>query len=669
MGLNNWDVLMRHLREMAPGAFYDVVDAETEKNYRDRKDSKKYDTWNFVRQLPDGVEFPGVVVDLSSYVMQLISHADTGADVKRRVKTLVFGFIENHGCDQLVFCIDNKRYAPIAKHTEHDRRKAASRCEPYSDKVFCAGLDMEIDLADYDFGDEMPMPSQAERMMRTPLLMKRFYQYLATMLINEIDFGYPLQVVLCGFERESPADGQPAGERPASVWTPYTAMRRYRPDAVAAIDFVDMLAGEPVKIGEGECKAVHWMWTLFAEQPWLNSVCVRCNDTDAVVALLLNVTRVLSLGPLQQRPMPAPPQCNGKPRRRTREVWLEYSTPAVRHPRYINVTDLWRGVQAWAKKERPQDYVLHSPEALLVVAALMGGNDQKRLRAVQDVVLRALLLRPGLHAAPQVGHVDVPRVPDGRRAVLEPDLASAPPRLAVALRRRRHGPLLQRAQRQNARHVEQQRDHGVGVVAAHADRVQPRLLGEQRPHPVHRLALALADFDRFAGQHVHKVDRRDRVGPVPAHRRVRRPDAGRPFASGLAIRRAFAFEAAQHDLQRVAEVYFVDQHGRQVLVEALHQQRRAHHALCLARHWHFVAKVVIGEVDLHVEARAEHLVAVRLAARRRFAPVVLGVLGNGGVALVVDAEHKLVAAVVLNEPKHQGLDSPLDVGAGVGVRD
>ena len=375
MGLTGRDDLLYRLRGLAKRAFYDVMDSQTEEALCKSRSTKKASQMNIVRALPGDVQFEAEAIDLSSWVIPLAHRAETGAEVKRRLNKLVNELMEERGTQRVVFCIDNSDYVPVCKQMESSRRARASREEPYTDGVSYVGVDAPVPIEAADFGDDLPMPDSAIRLKRTPVLMRRFQQYVGNLLITDLQVRYPVHVVVCGVlyeEEEETTDANGAAARKV-VWRAQTRSRQYTGGESPVTLPSGITTHRAVRVGEGEGKCVYWMLRMFREIPDLGSVCVRCNDTDAITALLLNVHRVLSLPALKPRAAPAP-QANGPHRRRTREIWLDYSSPQS-HERYINITDLWRALQSWSAKELPQPFHQHSPEAAVLVATMMGGCD------------------------------------------------------------------------------------------------------------------------------------------------------------------------------------------------------------------------------------------------------------------------------------------------------
>src|SRR6056297_3165157 len=360
MGVKGHDALLEHFRRLARSAFHEMMDAAAEEHFRKKK-GKKQELYNITRRLSPRVQFAACAIDMSSIAIQLASHAANGAEVKRRLRRIVNELINDYGAQYIAFCFDNG--APQAKQIEGERRAASSKSEPYRASVSVEGGGEPYPLEDYEFGDEIEMPDDPVRLKRTPVLLRRFNQFLATTAQEDLQISVPLAVVVCGAQFEVP------GDKGATVWRARTLSSRYTTSGEVCVDE----PSRPIRVGEGEGKCVYWMLRWFRRMGHLGSVYVRSNDTDSFTTLLLNAQRVLSLPPLTDPPAPAAPQAR-KHSRSTREIWLEWTAPST-HRRFVNITDLFRAIHAWSARSVPAPMHQHFPEAAFLCAALLGGCD------------------------------------------------------------------------------------------------------------------------------------------------------------------------------------------------------------------------------------------------------------------------------------------------------
>ena len=360
MGINGHDALLERFRQFAPSVFHELMDAGAEEQFRKKK-GKKQELYNISRKLHSRVQFTACAIDMSSIAIQLASHAANGAEVKRRLRRIVNELINDYGAQYVAFCFDNG--APQAKQIEGERRAASSKSEPYREHVSVNGGGEPYPLDDYEFDDDIEMPDDPVRLKRTPVLLRRFNQFLATAAQTDLQLSVPLCTVACGAQFEV------AGDNGTTTWRAHTLSSKYTTSGEVHADD----PSRPIRVGEGEGKCVYWMLRWFRRMGHLGSFYVRSNDTDSFTTLLLNVQRVLSLPPLSEAPAPAPPQARPHSRS-TREIWLEWTAPST-HRRFVNITDLFRAIHAWSARGVPAPMHQHFPEAAFLCAALLGGCD------------------------------------------------------------------------------------------------------------------------------------------------------------------------------------------------------------------------------------------------------------------------------------------------------
>ena len=381
MGLNGADKLIERLRSIGAKAFLDVVPEANQAAFI-KKQGKNATLYNLVRRLPRPFGCQGVVVDLSSLVIQLAHCAETGSVVAVRLSKMLNELGETYGAQRVVLCLDNSDYIPVCKQIERDRRAQSSSEGPYVNTV-ALSTGVEVSVEEYAFDLDLPMPASASRMRKTGLLSLRFNQFLCRLVQSEILLDHDMQVIVCGAkfetvdtaavaaaeeaESESGETSGPPG-LPPTKWINETISRFFRKNTIPVLVHLNVRRYRPLRIGEGEGKCIHWALSMFRDAPDTSSVLVRCNDSDALIALLMNVPRVLSLPPLSV----VEPGCSS--RRRTREVWLDFSAPTS-HKRLVNVTDLWRCVNAWTLRSVPAPLHQHYPIEALVAVAIMGGCD------------------------------------------------------------------------------------------------------------------------------------------------------------------------------------------------------------------------------------------------------------------------------------------------------
>lgn len=257
MGLKNGTQVLKFLRTAAPGAWKLRVDPT--------------------------VGFTVFVVDFYSLLFSFMNGLSTVAALRQR---LTYMLQQHRACalpDEKrpiysIFTLEEHARAPPNKEIERDRRDESSTKEPYSEFVELAATSalvtatpQTIALADYQFGDNVALPSDFGRIRCTPVLMRRFVSFLSRVLKEEAEKlmrSDPLHyVVVDGFREETP-----------SVPSTHTQWTSHRGTLEPSL-----------MIGEGEFKATHWATQAFDND---QNVVVHVNDGDIIALLALFSMRV-----------------------------------------------------------------------------------------------------------------------------------------------------------------------------------------------------------------------------------------------------------------------------------------------------------------------------------------------------------------------------------------
>lgn len=373
MGISAATQLEAFLRKIAPGAYVDVV-APSEKDAFLKKKAKNAELFNVVSR--QNISARAVALDLMSHIMTLMAYAKSTLDVTTRLEKIITGCFHNHGARIVVVCIDDRDLVPRAKEIERARRSSSKREPPYEHLVNLAdGTVCRLD--EFDFAYDCPMPDNYQRMMRTPILMSKFLRFLAHFLYQTLCPYADLHVVICGAE---------VFDENAKEWSHKTLHAKH----YASKETI-RYERDRVLVGEGEGKCVYWVLKMLREIPNLSSVLVKCNDSDALVSLLLNVPRMADT---------------------SASLWLDFTAPAS-HTRYVDVCLLWRSIHEWTRDVLPPGRFQHAPIECLLFAAICGGCDytQKLPGTGPNSFLSMYLSDPGMLASSVKGSVGAISLP------------------------------------------------------------------------------------------------------------------------------------------------------------------------------------------------------------------------------------------------------------------
>ncbi len=352
MGLSGGSTVYEHFRHLAPGAFVFVAGSAEE--LRKLEADKSMRGCVLARDtLPDVLRFDALFADYSSMLMSTIAYAQTGGEMAQRVERLVSRGVSESDTRDFVLCFDHPSYVPRVKKIEQDRRRESSSVQPY-ERVLRLSTGVEYPLDRYVFDEANPMPDDYKRLFRTPLLMDGLQKYIASYLMYHMappPLDDPLRLVVCGV----PVDGTRT-ER-------LTCARLFAPGD----DGEPRVTEKPcARIGEAESRCANWL--LKYVHDWRGarapSLCVRSNDSDTLMLLLMCVPRLLAAWKRVRRGREGPLR-----------LWLEYSSPNMKHRRFANVLWLWRAHVRWTQSKLPRDAVHTAPVEMFCAAMMMAGCD------------------------------------------------------------------------------------------------------------------------------------------------------------------------------------------------------------------------------------------------------------------------------------------------------
>lgn len=338
MGLKNATQFYDTLRKAAPDAFRDVKTKEEEEAFFATKRGKSDvgQLHNFLRKFEPSADV--VCIDLAGQDRSLMAHKECGQAILISLQDKLNRTLRATRARYIVICVDNKRHVPPAKQREQSNRRQRG-VAPYTDDLVLSNGVAIGDPAEYEFGDDLPLPGDYQRLARTSILMTRFYEFVVRFLFERYipDSTEPVTVIVSGARR--PDSDQ---ER--------TLVAHHDPE-----NGVRRFDDNPVPIGEGECLAVYWLLRLLATEQDAKTGYVWINDSDGAMALLLNVPRILHLSP-------------------EATVWFNYTAPQT-NERYLEVCDVWRGVSRWTHENVVRPNHQHDPVGALLLAFLLGGCD------------------------------------------------------------------------------------------------------------------------------------------------------------------------------------------------------------------------------------------------------------------------------------------------------
>lgn len=291
-------------------------------------------------------------------------------------------------------------------------------------------------LDEYEFSFQMPLPDSYERLKATPVLMRKFLRFLSVLLAHKLNVHmaaltrselteYPIYV--CGYRctslpgdfNEDSADALYKADAFHTSRSTFdlTAVRLYATsnelskiaggggaeastdnDALHKATYRQDTQIDPVMIGEGEGKAVHWAVhkLLLERQGDMQTVCVHANDSDAAAALLY-ATPLLVTAEAGQRVIlhlnqsyklvrtPARSLAEAEAalkkaeyawaiERLTAEIKALKKDPFCKH-KTVDIVALWANImRANLAPENSDTRCAHPVETALVVLT-MGGND------------------------------------------------------------------------------------------------------------------------------------------------------------------------------------------------------------------------------------------------------------------------------------------------------
>lgn len=346
MGLDAAGCVYEHFRSIAPGAF--VFVSSTREDHEKLLGEASYAGCVRVRdRLPDNVRFDAVLVDLSSLLMSMTAYTNTGADLMERVERLLSTSHAESGTQDFVLCFDNKEFVPRVKSIEQAERRQRTNAQPYVYEVQLT-TNASLPIEQYVFDDAMPMPNDFNRLHRTPVLVRKLETFIAAGIVSRMrPPPVPMRVVVCGVP-------QPDPDAPRMVWS-----RRFVPD-----DFTPQtVEKQAVAIGEAESRCAYWLIEYLRAAKSNKSVCVRANDSDTLMLLLMCVPRMLAA------------TADGL----QHQLWLEYTAPNMQHRRFVNVLWLWRAQMRWTQLKLPSiSLTRHAPVETFYAALLMAGCDYVR---------------------------------------------------------------------------------------------------------------------------------------------------------------------------------------------------------------------------------------------------------------------------------------------------